>query len=252
MPTTGAELLSVESESRAKVIAERRLRLSDMKKARETSNITAPAADSAGAEGEAGAAVVLPPAVVTILLKADGVGTLEALRQVVAGVAARTSEVTVKIVHSGVGDVTLSDVELAANAGEALILGFNINVADGNTKTVAKQLDVKIFRDAVIYRIEDELKSLVESFLPKERIVTKEGSATVLKVFKMRDGKKTVVAGLNVKTGKLCSAAKDGDNCRVFYKVVRGGQTVLEESLGKVDLKRFKDTVNEVRVWLLI
>ena len=67
-------------------------------------------------------------------------------------------------------------MERASAVGEALILGFNVGIADNNTKMTAKQLDVNICKDEVIYRLEDELVKTVEALLPKDRVVTKEVS----------------------------------------------------------------------------
>ncbi len=65
----------------------------------------------------------------------------------------------------------------------------------------------------------------------------------MLKVFKLKDRKNTVVAGLSVSSGKL-KCGGNGD--KYAFKIVRHGQVILEENIGEADLKRFKDSVNEV------
>lgn len=135
---------------------------------------------------------VAPPAPVlpeiNVVLKADGLGPLEALRKVVTAIANQSSEVSVRMLGSSVGDIHLGDVERASvaqlgkegdkNKGKGpvavsypLLLAFNVNVADAATRATAKELDVKIVRDSVIYRLEDELINLIETCLPKERFL---------------------------------------------------------------------------------
>ena len=122
------------------------------------------------------------PIVVSVLIKADGVGTLDALSKLVLGLAARTKDVHLQLADCVVGDITRSDVERAVTVGQAVILGFNVGIADSVTRAMAKEMDVKIVRDTVIYRLEDELRAVMESHMPKERALTREGLAVVQKV----------------------------------------------------------------------
>lgn len=248
MPPSGSEMLGVESEARARQISERRERVSELKRAMQTANVinaTAPtssvtgkpASTSATATATATTPVTIPT--LNVLLKADGVGTLDALRKLVEDLSARTSDVMVKIIGAAVGDVTKSDVEFADTASGALVLGFNIGVADASTRSIAKEQDVRIVRDTVIYRLEDELLASMTALMPRQRLLHSEGTAKVLKVFEFTDKSATVVAGLSVLTGAMRSG-KD-----VVYQVKRQG-AVLSADLTEAALKRFKDTVTEV------
>ena len=104
----------------------------------------------------------------------SGVCTLEALQQVVKGVAERAVGVRVEVVAASVGDLHQSDVELVASGGHALVLAFNVGIADAATRAKAKQLDVSVSREVVIYRLEDELVRIMGDQLPKERVLKKE------------------------------------------------------------------------------
>lgn len=191
LPSTGAEMLSVDSENVAKEIAERRQQ--DIEKRREREEALAirraevkRVAEAAAAQGlsasEAAAAAGSVDAGIKInlVIKADGVGTLEALKQIVNGIVSRiVQDISINVVAATVGDVSGSDIELVAAAGgESLILAFNVGVVDGDTRSMAKQLDVNICRDDVIYRLEDELVNTMLSYLPKERELQKEVSGT--------------------------------------------------------------------------
>jgi len=191
-----------------------------------------------------------------VVLKADGVGPLEALRQLVLSVTSRTSDVLVRILSAAVGDVNPSDIErvsTTANPGSSkvlavpLVLAFNVGLADSSTRATANELDVRVVRDNVIYRLEDELIATMEAHMPKEKISHLEGSAKVLKVFRLNDKKSTVVAGMSVVSGHM----KNSGGHHVF-RVLRSSKgsseatVLLDDFNGHSDLKRFKDTVHEV------
>jgi small GTP-binding protein len=186
MPNTGSELLSVENENKAKQIADRRLRLHELKVLREQQSMAAPIAatnPSSSSKKEAAAPevdsegnpiVVKPPIPsLGVILKADGLGSLEALKAIVNNVVqSAKDDIAVKILDASVGEVTLSDVDRASNATESMILGFNVNMMDTNTKQAAKQLDVGIQSNNIIYRLEEELINKIYWILPREKLVT--------------------------------------------------------------------------------
>lgn len=188
VPSSGQEMLSVDNENVAREIADRRntemetkkLREQELAIRREEMKARAAAALAVGNEEAAAAAAAAAAAVkssikINVVLKADGVGTLEALRQVVNGVASRTlRDIRIEVVGASVGDVNVSDVELAATGGEALVLAFNVGIVDGEARSKAKMLDVNITRNDVIYRLEDELVRVILAQLPKERSLERE------------------------------------------------------------------------------
>jgi translation initiation factor IF-2 len=288
VPQAGQELLSVSTEAKARQIAERRERLAQLKEAKQRErgvfglaiagdgsgggktvevvstslklrmlhNNLAPDSGVAEGDGDAAAAAAaagFQPIVVSVLIKADGVGTLDALSKLVTGLAARTKDVKLQLADCAVGDITRSDVERAATVGQAVILGFNVGVADSVTRATAKELDVKIVRDTVIYRLEDELRAAMESHMPKERSLVREGLAVVQKVFNLKGKQEGTVAGLVVQSGTLrhgagsSSSGGGGGGGQYVYRVIRGRATVPgAEELPASMLKRFKDTVHEV------
>ena len=184
LPASGQEMLSVDTETIAKEIADRRLAEANVRRIRDETLAQRRAeakarADAALLAGDILGATAAKESVekikVNVVIKADGVGTLEALKQIVQGIASRAvSEVEIVVVSSAVGDVSTSDVELVAAGGDGLILAFNVGIVDSETRSMAKVRDVNIVRDDVIYRLEDELVRTMLSHLPKERSLQRE------------------------------------------------------------------------------
>jgi translation initiation factor IF-2 len=182
LPSSGQEMLSVDSESVAREIAERRQFELESRRSREDALVIrraeakarAAAALAAGQEVAADTSADLKVKI-NVVIKADGVGTLEALKQIVQGIASRAvQDIQICVVGTSIGDVNTSDVELAASGGDALVLAFNVGIADTATRSMAKMKDVNICRDDVIYRLEDELVRTMLSHLPKERSLVRE------------------------------------------------------------------------------
>jgi translation initiation factor IF-2 len=269
VPNVGQEMLSVESEAKAKGIVDRRVKLKEARDRLRNSSVDG-GSDSVG-ESEIGEGGIptLP-----VFLKADGVGTLEALEKIVEGLDSRTEDINLVVVKSGVGDVNRSEVEAAATAG-ARVLGFNVGIADSATRSSMKELGVVVERDTIIYRLEESLTQAMQSLMPKERKEVPEGTAVVQQIFQLRDKQSTSVAGLMVRDGKLSTSAGKSGSPLVF-KVTRkgftseedleesrkGGKedeeeggndrlkgvvfTELEVNSGTAQLKRFKDVVHTV------
>jgi translation initiation factor IF-2 len=99
-----------------------------------------------------------------------------------------------------------------------MVLGFNVSLADGSARARAKEMDIPITRDSVIYRIEDQLRKKLSELLPMERGVTEIGTARVLKVFKLHDRSGSTVAGLSVSSGTVQTGETVG------FKVRRNGK----------------------------
>ncbi len=104
-----------------------------------------------------------------VIIKADGVGTLEALRHIVQGLNQRTSDARIRIVNAAVGPILKTDVELLSTAVNAKIFGFNIGFADVSLKNFAKRSDVDVVTDTVIYRLEDEMIANMQKLMPTQR-----------------------------------------------------------------------------------
>ncbi|MBV9697431.1 MAG: translation initiation factor IF-2 [Gammaproteobacteria bacterium] len=221
-PNAGDELLAVESERKAREVAlYRQGKFRDVKLARQTTR----AEDVFSQMGEAKAGVV------AVLIKADVQGSAEALREALSKLS--TDEVQVKVIASGLGGITVSDVQLAA-ASRALIIGFNVR-ADAGARDAVKETGVEVRYYSIIYEAIDDVKQMMSGMLQpevKEQIV---GVAQVREVF--RSSKFGVVAGCLVTEG----AVRRNNPIRVL----RDNVVIFEGALES--LRRFKDDVNEVR-----
>ncbi len=221
-PKAGDDLLVVESERKAREVAlYRQGKFRDVKLAK-----VATRAEDAFSVLEAGKA-----GVVVVLLKADVQGSQEALREALTKLS--TSEVSVKVIASGVGGITASDVQLAA-ASKALIIGFNVR-ADSGAREAVKELGVDVRYYSIIYEAIDDVKAMMSGMLAPEVKETILGVAQVRDVF--RSSKFGVVAGCLVTEG----AVKRNNPIRVLRESVVIYEGQLES------LRRFKDDVGEVR-----
>jgi translation initiation factor IF-2 len=222
-PNAGDELLAVESERKAREVAlHRQGKFRDVKLARQSSARSEDAFTQMETDKMAGVAVVI---------KTDVQGSAEALRDALNKLS--TDEVAVRVIASGVGGITVSDVQLAA-ASKALVIGFNVR-ADAGARDAVKETGVEIRYYSVIYEAIDDIRAMMTGLLQpeiKEQIV---GTAQVRDVF--RSSKFGVVAGCLVTEG----AVKRNNPIRVL----RDNVVIFEGALES--LRRFKDDVNEVR-----
>ncbi len=221
-PNAGEELLAMENERKAREVAlYRQGKFRDVKLARQTTR----AEDAFSQMGEEKAGVV------PVLIKTDVQGSAEALRDALNKLS--TEEVQVKVIASGVGGITASDVQLAS-ASKGLIIGFNVR-ADSGAREAVKDMGVEVRYYSIIYEAIDDVKQMMTGMLQpeiKEQIV---GTAQVREVF--RSSKFGVVAGCLVTEG----AVKRNNPIRVL----RDNVVIFEGALES--LRRFKDDVNEVR-----
>ena len=221
-PNAGDEILAVESERKAREVAlYRQGKFRDVKFAKQAAAVGD--VFSQMAEEKTG--------VISVVIKADVQGSAEALRDALTKLS--TEEVQVKVVASGVGGITASDVQLAA-ASKAMVLGFNVR-ADGGARDAVKETGVDVRYFSIIYEAIDDIKQRMSGLLApevKEQIV---GTAQVRDVF--RSSKFGVVAGCLVVEGLV----KRNNPIRVL----RDNVVIFEGALES--LRRFKDDVGEVR-----
>jgi translation initiation factor IF-2 len=171
------------------------------------------------------------PESVQVVVKADVHGSAEALRDNLLKVG--NDEVEVKVVGSGVGGITESDVNLAATSN-AVIIGFNVR-ADAAARTAVKETGVDIRYYSVIYEAIDDIKAAVSGLLPPEVREEIVGLAEVKEVFS--SPKFGDIAGCIVVDGYVRRSNP--------IRVLRENVVVFEGELES--LRRFKDDVNEVR-----
>jgi translation initiation factor IF-2 len=168
--------------------------------------------------------------ILNLVLKADGQGSVEALRSRVESLS--NVEVDVRVILAGVGGITENDVNLAS-ASNAVLIGFNIR-PDEAVKRLAEseQVDLRFYQ--VIYDVENDLKkAMVGMLAPKFREIVL-GRAEVREIFKV--SKVGTIAGCYVQSGKITRNAK--------VRVLRDSTVVFD---GEIEsLRRFKDDVREV------
>jgi len=165
-----------------------------------------------------------------LIIKADVQGSVEALRGSLEKIEVNGTRV--KVIHTGAGAITESDVTLA-NASNAIIIGFNVR-PEPNARSMAEQEQIDIRLHRVIYTVIEEIESALKGMLDpvyKEEII---GQAEARQIFKV--SKVGTIAGCYVTEGKLSRDAG--------ARLIRDGVVIYE---GKLDtLKRFKDDVKEV------
>lgn len=167
---------------------------------------------------------------INIIIKADVQGSAEALSSSLQKI--EVEGVNIKIIHSGVGAITESDIILAS-ASNAVVIGFNVR-PDVNAKKAAESEKVDVRLHRVIYSAIEEIESAMKGMLDPEYEEKVTGQAEVRETFKV--SKIGTIAGSYVTEGKLTRDAG--------VRVIRNGVVQFE---GEIDaLKRFKDDVKEV------
>ena len=222
VPEAGDLLVVVENEKRAREITEYRLRK------KHTTGLVAPAGSvedmfSQMAEQQIGE---LP-----VIVKSDVHGSLEAI---VAGLQKfNTDEVQVRVLHSGVGAITQSDVTLAM-ASKAMVMGFNVR-ANAQARDLAKREGIEIQYHSIIYELLDEAKARMSGMLAPESKEKTTGHAEIREVFSItKIGK---IAGCMVTDGFIRRGAR--------LRLLRDDVVIHDGALGS--LRRFKDDAKEVR-----
>jgi translation initiation factor IF-2 len=221
-PTAGDKFKVYEDESEAKTIANKREQLQRELSIRTKKHTTLE---------ELGRRIALGDfKELNIILKGDVDGSVEALSDQLQRLS--TAEINVNILHKGVGQITESDVNLAA-ASDAIIIGFNVR-AGANAKDLADKEEIEIRNYSVIYAAIEEVKEAMEGMLSpeiKEQVI---GSVEIREVFKI--SKVGTIAGCMVLSGKVARNSK--------VRVLRDGIVKFDGELES--LKRFKDDVKEV------
>jgi translation initiation factor IF-2 len=165
-----------------------------------------------------------------LILKADVQGSIEPITSSLERLA--TEQVQVRIIHSGSGNVTESDVMLAI-ASKGLVIGFGTGIEAG-ARRLAEVEGVDIRSYDVIYNLVDDVDKALKGMLEPRYVEVIEGRAEVRAIFP--SGKKGKVAGVSVTEGKVTRGAS--------VRVRRGEQIVYESVVDS--LRRFKDDVTEV------
>ncbi len=221
-PDSGDKLVVVDNESRAREVTQYRSR---MKRIEETSSIKRVSIDqmieSASKDDKN---------VISIIVKADVHGSKEAIEQSLNKM--NSEQISIKIIHSAVGEINESDVTLAI-ASKARIFGFNVK-ANTQAKTLSKREAIKISNFSIIYEVIDEAQKIIDGFDEAEETETQIGQAIVKQVFELSDSSK--VAGCLIEEGKVTSKA--------FARIIRNEKIFHECEI--LSLRREKNQVREV------
>jgi translation initiation factor IF-2 len=224
VPKAGDQLSVVENEARAREVAAYRAEQATKKRT------TAAPTSFEHMFSALNTTVIEYPVVV----KADVQGSVEAIVGALNRIS--TDEIKVRVLHSGVGAITESDVTLAA-ASRAPLIGFNVR-PNAKARVLAERDKVFLRYYDVIYDLIEEVRNEMAGQLGPERIETIVGRAEVREVFPA--GKKDKAAGLLVVDGLI----RKGVNARLTRNDVIVSKTVI------ASLRRFKDDVAEVRAGL--
>ncbi|NCN83962.1 MAG: translation initiation factor IF-2 [Sphingomonadales bacterium] len=221
VPSAGDKLTVVENEARAREVAAYRAEQQKLKRTTQ-----APTSLENMFSAAANSAVEFP-----VLVKADVQGSTEAIVQALNKIS--NDDIKVRILHSGVGAITESDVTLAG-ASKAPIIGFNVR-PNAKAREIAKRDGVRFKYFDIIYDLTDDIRAEMAGELGPEKIENVVGRAEVKDVFK--SGKKDKAAGLLVTEGVLRKG--------LFARLTRDDVIVSATTIAS--LRRFKDDVEEVR-----
>jgi len=223
-PEAGDRLAVVESEARAREVTEYRVRQKRDKSLAST-NAARGSLEQMMTQLAASGQKVFP-----LVIKGDVQGSVEAISQALAALG--TSEVTARVIHSGVGGITESDVTLASTSNAAII-AFNVR-ANAQARALAERDGIEIRQYNIIYNLVDDVKAAMSGMLSPERRETMLGNAEILEIFDIsKIGK---IAGCRVTDGVVQRGAG--------VRLIRDNVVIHEGKLAT--LKRFKDEVREV------
>ena len=225
VPMAGDQFVVVEDAMESREIAQRRQRLDREAKSRRTAKGVVSLEDfmSQTAPGQ--------KRTLRIVIKADQGGPAEALADSLGQLS--NDEVSVDVIHRGVGAITESDILLARASG-AIIVGFHVR-PDNNARAAAERegVDIKLYK--IIYEAVEDVRSALEGMLRPEERETVLGEAEVRELFKVpRMG---VIAGCSVRNGVINRTGR--------VRVMRDSVEIYDGAIAS--LRRFKDDVKEVR-----
>jgi len=219
-PSAGDKFMAFESEKLAREIAEKRLVQSKSIVKKEVVSFDSLFEKLQGGTKE-----------INVVLKCDVRGSEEAVKNALEKID--VEGVKVKIIRSGIGTITESDIVLA-NASNAVVIGFNV-VPNNITKEIAKEYSVELRLYTIIYKLVEEMELAMKGMLDPEYEEKVIGTCEVRKIFTF--SKVGKIAGVMVTSGII----KNTSNVRV----VRDGVIIYDGKVGS--LQREKDSVKEVK-----
>ncbi len=220
-PSAGDKFMAFETESEAKNIAAKRAIASREQKMQQTNLTLEDLFDKINAGQKE----------INVVLKADVRGSEEAVKNALEKIDVES--VKIKVIRSGIGTITESDVVLA-NASNAIIIGFNVSPSS-ITKEVAKEYNVDIRLYTIIYKVVEEMELAMKGMLDPEYEEHDLGEATIRKIFKF--SKVGNIAGSYVNEGVIKNNS--------LARLIRDGIVIYEGKIASI--QREKDVVKEVK-----
>ena len=221
-PSAGDKFMAFETEAEAKAVAQRRHDAAKMNAGKDKKV----SLDDLFASVDAGNKEI------NVVLKADVRGSEEAVKNALEKI--KEKDVSVKVIRSGIGAISESDVVLAS-ASNAIIIGFNV-VASNNAKDIAKDNNIDIRLYTIIYKLVEDIEAAINGMLDPEYEEKVLGSAEVRKIFKF--SKIGNIAGCYITSGIVKNGA--------MARVIRDGVVIASDEV-IASLQREKDTVKEVK-----
>ena len=222
VPSSGDRFMAFETEKEAKQVAENRALQAKLKRDKSRKAVSL---DELFDKIQSGIKEI------NVVLKTDVKGTEEAVKNALSKI--EVEDVRVKVIRSGVGTITESDIVLAS-ASNAIIVGFNVRPSS-KTLEVAKEYNVDIRLHNIIYKLVEEMEDSMKGMLDPEYEEKVIGTAEVRKLFKF--SKVGTIAGSMVKDGIIKSNAK--------ARLVRDGIVIYDGEINTI--QKEKDVVKEVK-----
>lgn len=222
VPEAGEQMFVVEDDKAAKAIVQNRINKIKAKQLKSSQKISLDALFNQMEEGQIKD--------LNIIIKADVQGSVEAIKQSLVKLSG--DEISINIIHGGVGGITETDVMLAT-ASNAIIIGFNVRPTP-SAGTLAKKESVDIRSYRVIYKAIEDIEAAMKGMLDPEFEEEELGKAEVRATFKVPGV--GIIAGCYVIEGRILKNAKT--------RLVRDGIIIHEGAISS--LKRFKDDAKEV------
>lgn len=221
-PSAGDKFMAFETEAEAKAVVQKRHDAAKMNVGKDKKV----SLDDLFASVDAGNKEI------NVVLKADVRGSEEAVKNALEKI--KEKDVSVKVIRSGIGAISESDVVLAS-ASNAIIIGFNV-VASNNAKDIAKDNNIDIRLYTIIYKLVEDIEAAINGMLDPEYEEKVLGSAEVRKIFKF--SKIGNIAGCYITSGIVKNGA--------MARVIRDGVVIASDEI-IASLQREKDTVKEVK-----
>ncbi len=220
-PSAGDKFMAFETEKQAREVAEKRL-IASKNKSQKKEVVSF---EDLFNKIQSGVKEI------NVVLKCDVRGSEEAVKNSLEKI--NVEGVKIKVIRSGIGTITESDIVLA-NASNAIVIGFNV-IPSAITKEVAKRYNVEIRLYQIIYKLVEEMEAAMKGMLDPEYEEKVTGNAEVKKLFKF--SKVGTIAGVIVTSGLIKNKSQ--------VRIIRDGVIIYDGVISS--LQREKDTVKEVK-----